>query len=326
MKLKRLSLMTLMVLLMFTGCADNQNQDKEESNNTEVTTSSDEDTNKNEDSNKDESEEDESQNEDDKEDDASKEDSKEDKVVKLTTTTSVNDSGLMDYLRDDFKDDTGLDMEIVSKGTGAAIEDAKAGNADLILVHSKDAEEEFIDEGYGLERKPFMHNYFVIVGPKDDPAGIKDKDAEEAFKLIDEKNEEFVSRGDESGTHNKELKIWEKAGVDIDELEKKDSYSSLGDGMGATLTFASENGAYTLTDLSTFLSMENDLDLEVLVDQSEALKNVYSIIIVNPDKVDGTNVENAQKFQDWMLGDHASELISDYGKEEYGQQLFFLGE
>ena len=326
MKLKKLPLMALIMLVMFTGCSNNQNQDKQENNNTEVTTSSDEDTNKNEDSNKDKSEEDESQSEDDKEDDSSKEDSKEDKVVKLTTTTSVNDSGLMDYLRDDFKDDTGLDMEIVSKGTGAAIEDAKAGNADLILVHSKDAEEEFIDEGYGLERKPFMHNYFVIVGPKDDPAGIKDKDAEEAFKLINEKNEKFVSRGDESGTHNKELKIWEKAGVNIDELEKKDSYSSLGDGMGATLTFASENGAYTLTDLSTFLTMENDLDLEVLVDQSEALKNVYSIIIVNPDKVDGTNVENAQKFQDWMLGDHASELISDYGKEEYGQQLFFLGE
>ena len=326
MKLKRLPLMTLMVLLMFTGCADNQNQDEQENNNTEITTSSDKDTSKDRDSKEDKSEEDGSKEEDDKTDNTSDEESNEDKIVKLTTTTSVNDSGLMDYLRDDFKDDTGLDMEIVSKGTGAAIEDAKAGNADLILVHSKDAEEEFIDEGYGIERKPFMHNYFVIVGPKDDPAGIKDKDAEEAFKLIDEKNEKFVSRGDESGTHNKELKIWEKAGVNIDELEKKDSYSSLGDGMGATLTFASENGAYTLTDLSTFLSMENDLDLEVLVDQSEALKNVYSIIIVNPDKVDGTNVENAQKFQDWMLGDHASELISDYGKEEYGQQLFFLGE
>ena len=237
-----------------------------------------------------------------------------------------NDSGLMDYLRDDFKKDTGLEMEIVSKGTGAAIEDAKAGNADVILVHSKDAEEKFIEEGYGLERKSFMHNFFVIVGPKDDPAGIKGKDAEEAFKLINEKDEKFVSRGDESGTHNKELKIWEKTGVDVDELSKKDNYNSLGDGMGATLTFASENNAYTLTDLSTFLTMENDLDLEVLVDQSDALKNVYSIIIVNPDKVKGTNPDVAKKFQDWMLSDKAKKLISEYGKEEYGQQLFFLGE
>lgn len=326
MKLKKLPLMALIMLVMFTGCSNNQNQDEQENNNTEVTTSSDKDTSKDRDSKEDKSEEDSSKEENDKTDNTSDEESNEDKIVKLTTTTSVNDSGLMDYLRDDFKDDTGLDMQIVSKGTGAAIEDAKAGNADLILVHSKDAEEEFIDEGYGIERKPFMHNYFVIVGPKNDPAAIKGKDAQEAFKLINEKNEKFVSRGDESGTHNKELKIWEEAGVNIDELEKKDSYSSLGDGMGATLTFASENGAYTLTDLSTFLSMENDLDLEVLVDQSESLKNVYSIIIVNPDKVDGTNVENAQKFQDWMLGDHASELISDYGKEEYGQQLFFLGE
>ncbi|MDU6063611.1 MAG: hypothetical protein E6Y75_00640 [Anaerococcus sp.] len=127
-------------------------------------------------------------------------------------------------------------------------------------------------------------------------------------------------------SYNKELKIWEKAGVDVDELSKKENYNSLGDGMGATLTFASENNAYTLTDLSTFLTMKNDLDLEVLVDQSDALKNVYSIIIVNPDKVKGTNQENAKKFQDWMLSDKASKLISEYGKKDYGQQLFFLGE
>ena len=275
MKIKKLNLLALALLFGLTGCGKNSGDAKIESNanstSNEIVESSNENTS-------------------------------EEKIVKLTTTTSVNDSGLMDYLRDDFKKDTGLDMEIVSKGTGAAIEDAKAGNADVILVHSKDAEEKFIEEGYGLERKSFMHNFFVIVGPKDDP------------------------RGDESGTHNKELKIWEKAGVDVDELSKKDNYNSLGDGMGATLTFASENNAYTLTDLSTFLTMENDLDLEVLVDQSDALKNVYSIIIVNPDKVKGTNPDVAKKFQDWMLSDKAKKLISEYGKEEYGQQLFFLGE
>lgn len=298
MKIKKLNLLVLAVLFAFTGCAKNSNDTKVESNSNSSS----------------------------KEAVVSSNENKEDKIVRLTTTTSVNDSGLMDYLRDDFKKDTGLDMEIVSKGTGAAIEDAKAGNADVILVHSKAAEEEFIDEGYGLERKPFMYNYFVIVGPKDDPAGIKGKDAEEAFKLISDNAARFVSRGDDSGTHKKEKKIWEQAGVDLANLETMDNYSSLGDGMGATLTFASENGGYALTDLATFLSMENDLDLEVLVDQSDALKNVYSIIIVNPDKVKGTNPDVAKKFQDWMLSDKAKKLISEYGKEEYGQQLFFLGE
>ena len=299
MKIKKLHLLALALLFGLTGCGKNTEEIKTDSN---VNSTSNEIV------------------------ESSNENTSEEKIVKLTTTTSVNDSGLMDYLRDDFKRDTGLDMEIVSKGTGAAIEDAKAGNADVILVHSKAAEEEFIDEGYGLERKPFMYNYFVIVGPKDDPAGIKGKDAEEAFKLISDNAARFVSRGDDSGTHKKEKKIWEQAGVDLANLETMDNYSSLGDGMGATLTVASENGGYALTDLATFLSMENDLDLEVLVDQSDALKNVYSIIIVNPDKVKGTNPDVAKKFQDWMLSDKAKKLISEYGKEEYGQQLFFLGE
>lgn len=299
MKIKKLHLLALALLFGLTGCGKNTKEIKTDSN---VNSKSN------------------------KIVESSNENTSEEKIVKLTTTTSVNDSGLMDYLRDDFKKDTGLEMEIVSKGTGAAIEDAKAGNADVILVHSKAAEEEFIDEGYGLERKPFMYNYFVIVGPKDDPAGIKGKDAEEAFKLISDNAARFVSRGDDSGTHKKEKKIWEQAGVDLANLETMDNYSSLGDGMGATLTFASENGGYALTDLATFLSMENDLDLEVLVDQSDALKNVYSIIIVNPDKVKGTNPDVAKKFQDWMLSDKAKKLISEYGKEEYGQQLFFLGE
>ena len=299
MKIKKLHLLSLAILLGLTGCGKNTKEIKTDSN---VSSTSNEIV------------------------ESSNENTSEEKIVKLTTTTSVNDSGLMDYLRDDFKKDTGLEMEIVSKGTGAAIEDAKAGNADVILVHSKDAEEKFIEEGYGLERKPFMYNYFVIVGPKDDPAGIKGKDAEEAFKLISDNAARFVSRGDDSGTHKKEKKIWEQAGVDLANLETMDNYSSLGDGMGATLTFASENGGYALTDLATFLSMENDLDLEVLVDQLDALKNVYSIIIVNPDKVKGTNPDVAKKFQDWMLSDKAKKLISEYGKEEYGQQLFFLGE
>lgn len=303
----------MMALLIFTGCAKNEEAVKE----APVSTSELSESQSNEDASLEETS---------TEEDQVAEESKEEMVVKLTTTTSVNDSGLMEYLRDSFKEDTGYDMEIVSKGTGAAIEDAKAGNADVILVHSKDKEEEFVSEGYGIERKPFMHNYFVIVGPESDPAGIEAMEAEDAFKAIADTKSVFASRGDESGTHNKELKIWDKAGVNIEDLEGEDNYNSLGDGMGATLTFASEYNAYTLTDLSTFLTMQNDLNLKVLVDESESLKNVYSVIVVNPDKVNGTNEEAGKVFQDWMLSDKAASLIEEYGKDDYGEQLFFIGE
>lgn len=248
------------------------------------------------------------------------------KTLRLTTTTSVNDSGLMDYLRQPLKDDTGIEMEIVSKGSGAAIEDGRQGNADVILVHSPKAEKEFVDEGYGMDRISFMHNYFVIVGPEDDPAKIEGLSAEDAFKAIKDTNSVFVSRGDESGTHKKELSIWEGAGVKPEELEGNEKYNALGDGMGATLKFASENQGYTLTDLATFLSMQTDLKLKVLVNQSDSLKNTYSVILINPEKVEGTNTELAKEFQDWMTGEKAAELIDKYGVEEYGQQLFISGE
>lgn len=248
------------------------------------------------------------------------------KTLRLTTTTSVNDSGLMDYLRQPLKDDTGIEMEIVSKGSGAAIEDGRQGNADVILVHSPKAEKEFVDQGFGMNRISFMHNYFVIVGPEDDPAKIEGLSAEDAFKAIKDTNSVFVSRGDESGTHKKELSIWEAAGVKPEDLEADKNYNALGDGMGATLKFASENQGYALTDLATFLSMQKDLKLKVLVNQSDSLKNTYSVILINPDKVEGTNTELAKEFQDWMTGEKAADLINKYGVEKYGQQLFISGE
>lgn len=248
------------------------------------------------------------------------------KTLRLTTTTSVNDSGLMDYLRQPLKDDTGIEMEIVSKGSGAAIEDGRQGNADVILVHSPKAEKEFVDQGFGMNRISFMHNYFVIVGPENDPAKIEGLSAEDAFKAIKDTNSVFVSRGDESGTHKKELSIWEAAGVKPEDLEADKNYNALGDGMGATLKFASENQGYALTDLATFLSMQKDLKLKVLVNQSDSLKNTYSVILINPDKVEGTNTELAKEFQDWMTGEKAADLINKYGVEKYGQQLFISGE
>ena len=243
-------------------------------------------------------------------------------VIRLSTTTSVNDSGLLPYLLPVFEQATGYTVEVQSAGTGAAIQKAIDGNADLILVHAKASEEEFIAGGYGVERLPFMYNFFVIVGPKDDPAGIADcADASAAFAKIRESESKFVSRGDESGTHKAELKIWGEGAPDA----ANDSwYISAGQGMGACLTMASEQQAYCLTDKATFLSMEAELDLGLLLEKGDDMKNTYSLIAVNPEKIDGLNTEGAKALIDWMLSDEASALIAEYGKEQYGVSLFYL--
>ena len=243
-------------------------------------------------------------------------------VIRLSTTTSVNDSGLLPYLLPAFEAATGYKVEVQSAGTGAAIQKAIDGNADVILVHAKASEEEFIDGGYGVERLPFMYNYFVIVGPKDDPAGVSGSaDAAAAFAKIRESESKFVSRGDESGTHKAELKIW---GENAPDAESDSWYISAGQGMGACLTMASEQQAYCLTDKATFLSMKDELNLDIVLAEGEDMKNTYSLIAVNPEKIDGLNTEGAQAFIDWMLGDEASALIAKYGEEEYGSALFTL--
>lgn len=243
-------------------------------------------------------------------------------VIRISTTTSVNDSGLLPYLQPAFEGKTGYKLEIQSAGTGAAIQKAVDGNADLILVHAKASEEEFIAGGYGVERLPFMYNFFVVVGPKDDPAGIADcEDAASAFAKIRESGSKFISRGDESGTHKAELKIW---GENAPDASKDAWYISAGQGMGACLTMASEQQAYCLTDKATFLSMEKDLDLALLLEKGDDMKNTYSLIAVNPEKIDGINVEGANAFIEWMLSDEASALIAEYGKEQYGVALFYL--
>ena len=243
-------------------------------------------------------------------------------TIRLSTTTSVNDSGLLPYLLPVFESETGYKVEVQSAGTGAAIQKAIDGNAALILVHAKASEEEFIAGGYGVERVPFLYNFFVIVGPKDDPAGIADcEDAAAAFAKIRESESKFVSRGDESGTHKAELKIWGETAPDA----ANDSwYISAGQGMGACLTMASEQQAYCLTDKATFLSMEKDLDLGLLLEKGDDMMNTYSLIAVNPEKIDGLNVEGAKALIDWMLSDEASEMIAKYGQEQYGVSLFYL--
>lgn len=242
--------------------------------------------------------------------------------LRLSTTTSVNDSGLLPYLLPAFEAKTGYKVEVNSAGTGAAIKFAQDGNADLILVHAKASEETFVADGFGVERIPFMYNYFVIVGPKDDPAGIKDaKSANEAFKLIAEAKAKFVSRGDESGTHKAELKIWGDGAPDA----AADSwYISAGQGMGACLNMASSEQAYCLTDKATFLSMADELDLDIILAEGEDMKNTYSLIECNPEKLEGLNTAGAKAFIDWMTSEEALKLIAEYGKEQYGQPLFYV--
>ena len=247
---------------------------------------------------------------------------KENMTIRMSTTTSVNDSGLLPYLLPVFEKATGYKVEVQSAGTGAAIQKAVDGNADLILVHAKASEETFISDGYGVERLPFMYNYFVVVGPEDDPAAIKDSEsAADAFKKIADAQAKFISRGDESGTHKAELKIW---GENVPDAEKDTWYISAGQGMGACLTMASEQGAYCLTDKATFLSMQDTLDLDIILSESEDMKNTYSLIECNSEKLDGINTKGAKALIEWMMGDEASELIAEYGKEQYGQPLFFL--
>ncbi len=279
----------------------------------------------------------------------------EEKVVRISTTTSVNDSGLMAYLQPYFEADTGYKWEVASAGTGAAIKSAQAGNADVILVHSKSQEETFVNagfgrtvEGYKAERVSFMYNFFVLVGPTADPAGARTADGvKAAFASIAAGSHTFISRGDKSGTHTAELKLWDASlGLtnDVNTSATYPWYVSAGQGMGACLTMANEQGAYCLTDKATFLSYKNHADgdklpgLEILFEQDDAMKNTYSMIAVNPDApfVDSVTGEAlpagtvtidtvaANVFINWMTSEHAQALIAFYGTTQYGEALFTL--
>jgi len=243
----------------------------------------------------------------------------ENKVIRMSTTTSVNDSGLMAYLQPEFEKATGYTLEITSAGSGAAIEKARMGDADMLLVHSKSAEEEFIAEGFEEERLPFMYNFYVIVGPSDDPAGVAGSTtAAEAFKKIADTGSLFISRGDDSGTHNKEKAIWKS--IEFDPAGQT-WYESVGQGMGQTLTIADEKQAYTLSDKATFLAHEDSLSM--LLEETDDMKNTYSMIIVSAKRFAESNVAGAQAFVDWIKTDQARKMIAEYGVAEYGEPLFF---
>lgn len=247
----------------------------------------------------------------------------------LSTTTSTVDTGLLDVLIPIFEEKTGYKVKPIAVGTGKALAMGENGDADVMLVHAPASEMELVEKGAAINRELVMHNDFVVLGPSEDPAGVKDAaNVVEAFKAIAEKEAIFVSRGGESGTHKKELEIWKKAG--IEESEGK-WYQSTGQGMGASLDVASEKGAYILSDRGTFLAKRDKLELEVLKEGDKELLNIYHVMQVNPEYVMKNNptaarminVDGAKAFVEFMVSDETQKIIEDYGKDKYGEPLFF---
>ncbi len=240
----------------------------------------------------------------------------------LATTTSTQDSGLLDVLIPMFQKQYGFTVQTVAVGSGQAMTMGQEGNADVLLVHSPSAEKTFMDEGWGKDRALIMHNDFIIVGPADDPAKIKGLGPAESFKAIATAEANFVARADKSGTSTKELGIWAK--TDVNPAETKPAwYIETGQGMGASLTIASEKGGYTLTDRATFLASKDKLQLEILVEGNKTLLNVYHVITVNPDKWPKVNYDGATAFLKFMTDPATQEVISKFDVEKYGQPLFF---
>jgi tungstate transport system substrate-binding protein len=240
----------------------------------------------------------------------------------LATTTSTQDSGLLDVLIPLFETETGYTVQTVAVGSGQAMQMGQEGNADVLLVHSPAAEKQFMTDRWGKDRTLVMHNDFIIVGPADDPAQIKGLSATDAFKAIAIAQASFIARGDESGTSTKELGIWKKAELDP-AAEKPAWYTETGQGMGATLTIASEKKGYTLTDRATFLANKDNLDLENLVEGDNSLLNVYHVITVNVEKWPKVNYDGAKAFLEFITAPATQEVISQFGVDTYGQPLFY---
>ena len=268
-----------------------------------------------------------------------------DKLLKMSTTTSTENSGLLDVLLPQLEKDTGIQVKVIAKGTGAAIRDGMDGNVDIIFVHAKSREEKFVKDGYGAYRLGVMHNDFVIVGPDSDPAGIKGKRAAvEVLTAIGKSKARFISRGDDSGTHTKEQALWKATGLSLKtvttEIIKKGKkrkvsfqhpvglgkwYLSIGQGMGKTLTYAEEKQAYTLVDRGTYLKYKfgrkQGLDLEILCEGDPELYNPYGIIPVNPKKYSHVKFKLADRFAKWLVSPKAQGIIARYKIQ--GQQAFF---
>ena len=239
----------------------------------------------------------------------------------LATTTSTQDSGLLDELIPLFEEQSGYKVKTVAVGSGQAIEQASRGDADVVLAHSPAAEQEMVERGDGIERTAVMHNDFVLVGPKDDPAGLADEASiEDVMRRIDTDDVAFISRGDDSGTHALELRLWERIGV---QPGGYDGYEETGQGMGATLQIANQKRAYTISDRGTFLAQKDNLDMAILYENAPPLLNPYTVIVVNPEKHRGVNVEGARAFAAFITSTDVQRRIGEFGIEEYGEPLFF---
>jgi tungstate transport system substrate-binding protein len=243
------------------------------------------------------------------------------KTMILATTTSTQDTGLLDVLIPVFQKKTGFFVKTIAVGSGQAMTMGQKGEADVLLVHSPAAEKKFMEEGFGMSRRLVMHNDFIIVGPADDPSKIKGtKGATEAFKKIAESGSLFVSRGDNSGTHSKEKEVWKASGA---KSEGEKWYQQTGLGMGQTLNVAAEKKGYTLTDRGTYLAVAKTLKLDILVEGDAVLLNIYHVIEINPVKWPKVNIAAAKAFADFMVANETQEIIKTYGVDKYGSPLFF---
>jgi tungstate transport system substrate-binding protein len=244
-----------------------------------------------------------------------------DKSVVVASTTSTQDSGLFEYLLPIFKQKTGITVKVVAQGTGQALDTGRRGDADVVFVHAKSAEEKFLAEGQSLKRYPVMYNDFVLIGPKSDPAHVKGiKDVAKAFQTIKDKQASFISRGDRSGTNIAELKLWKDAGIDI-EKDKGPWYKAIGQGMGAALNTAGAGNAYVLSDRGTWIHFKNKGDLEIVVEGDKRMFNQYGVMLVNPAKHPNVKKELGQQFIDWLISPDGQKTIANY--KINGQQLFY---
>jgi tungstate transport system substrate-binding protein len=238
----------------------------------------------------------------------------------LATTTSTQDSGLLDVLIPMFEKQNNVKVKTIAVGTGQALEMGTKGEADVLLVHAPDAEQKVVDSGDAINRKRVMYNDFILVGPNENPADVSGQDIKAAFKKLNDTKATFVSRGDDSGTNKMELSIWNSLSI----KPTGTTYVSTGQGMGATLQVASEKKGYTLTDRATWLAQKKNLDnLKIVVEGGQDLMNIYHVMQVNPEKHKMVNSKDAEKFVDFMVNDKTIDVIENFGKEEYGQALFF---
>ncbi|MBN1244801.1 substrate-binding domain-containing protein [Candidatus Bathyarchaeota archaeon] len=258
----------------------------------------------------------------------------------ISTTTSLYDTGLLDLIETEYEATHNVDLNILAVGTGIAIQHAQNGDADVVLVHSPSVEKTFLEEGYGENRKIIAYNFFTIIGPEDDPAGIEGKTITDALdgivtygdSLADQAGQTqiWVSRGDNSGTHSKEKSLWSKAGYDYESITEEPWYASAGQGMGATLNIANEKEAYCLADIGTYLKYYSDgtISLPALILEEESLLNVYSVMAVSPTVVANQSIhekisfDDAMEFIEYLVSPETQQLITNYGKDTYGQSLF----